>query len=100
VIEGIDEVILSKRKHITLTVQPGGKTVLRAPLRAKEGTLRAFVETQGEWISRARQRMASLPQPPKPYRFVEGEEILYMGARYPLHLVEKQKSGLVFKEGQ
>lgn len=99
-IEGIDEVILSKRKHITLTVQPGGKTVLRAPLRAKEGTLRAFVEAQGEWISRARQRMASLPQPPKPYRFVEGEEILYMGARYPLHLVEKQKSGLVFKEGQ
>ncbi|HSN95337.1 MAG TPA: SprT family zinc-dependent metalloprotease [Anaerolineaceae bacterium] len=98
-IEGIDEVILSKRKHITLTIQPGGKTVLRAPLRSKEGTLRAFVEAQAEWISRARQRMAKLPQAPKPYRFVEGEEILYMGARYPLHIVEKQKSGLVFTEG-
>ena len=98
-IEGIDEVIYSKRKHITLTVQAGGRTVLRAPLRAKEGTLRSFVEAHGEWITRARRRMSSLPEPPKPYRFVEGEEILYMGARYPLHLVEKQKSGLVFKEG-
>jgi predicted metal-dependent hydrolase len=100
VIEGVDEVIFSKRKRITLTVQAGGRTVLRAPLRAKEGTLRAFVEAQGEWITRARRRMASLPEPPKPYRFVEGEEILYMGARYPLHLVEKQSGGLAFKEGQ
>lgn len=99
-IEGVDEVIFSKRKHITLTVQPGGRTVLRAPLRAKEGTLRAFVESQGDWITRARRRMASLPEPPKLYRFVEGEEILYMGARYPLQLVEKQKAGLAFKQGQ
>lgn len=99
-IEGIDEVILSKRKRITLTVQPGGRTILRAPLRAKESTLRAFVEAQGEWIARARQRMKRLPEPPQPYRFVEGEAILYMGARYPLSLVEKQKTGLVFKEGQ
>ncbi len=98
-IEGVDEIIFSKRKRITLTVQPGGKTVLRAPLRAKEGTLRAFVEAQADWITRAQRRMASLPLPPKPYRFEEGEEILYMGARYPLHLVEKQKSGLTFKEG-
>ena len=98
-IEGVDEVIFSKRKRITLTVQPGGKTVLRAPLRAKEGTLRAFVETQAEWITRAQRRMANIPLPPKPYRFFEGEEILFMGARYPLHLVEKQKAGLVFKEG-
>jgi len=100
VIEGIDEIILSKRKRITLTVQPGGKTVLRAPLRSKEGTLRAFVEAQGEWIARAQKRMASLPEPPKPYRFVEGEALLYMGVRYPLHLVEKQKAGLVFVEGE
>ncbi|MEA4812368.1 MAG: SprT family zinc-dependent metalloprotease [Anaerolineaceae bacterium] len=99
-IDGIDELIYSKRKCLTLTVVPGGKTVLRVPLKTKEALIEAFLKAHEVWIVRARQRMASLPPPPAPYQFAHGEQLLYLGKLYPLAVVEKQPGGLAFLAGQ
>lgn len=90
------EVIYSRRKRLAISVLAGGRVVVRAPLGTSKVHIRAFLREQSGWIAQAQENMRRLPAPPPPYRFVEGEALLFQGRRYPLHLVEKHGSGLGF----
>ncbi len=90
-----DEIVYSRRKSLQISVLPGGKVVVRAPLRTSQAQIAAFLEDKAGWIDRARRKMHS-EAPQTAYRFAEGEPIWYLGRAYPLHLVEKAPGGLVF----
>lgn len=82
--QGIDELIFSRRRRITLAVQPGGRVILRAPLGTSEAAIRSFLEANAVWLENARRKMARLPVPPAPYKYTEGEPLLYLGQELPL----------------
>lgn len=82
--QGVDELIFSRRRRITVAVQPGGLVILRAPLGTSEAAIRSFLEANAVWLENARRKMARLPVPPAPYKYTEGESLLYMGQELSL----------------
>lgn len=58
--------IRSRRKTISMEVQPGGDVVVRAPLRAPLSQVEAFVQSRAAWANKYRARMLSRP-PVKEY---------------------------------
>ena len=46
----VDEIIRSKRRTIAIIVHRDGKVVVRAPLKASERLIRAFIESKSGWI--------------------------------------------------
>jgi predicted metal-dependent hydrolase len=94
-----DEIIFSKRKRLALSVLPGGKVVVRAPLKTRSSTIEHFISANQLWIASAKSKMSAIP-PPTVYRFAEGESLWYLGKAYPLHLIPKVKGGLTFEPGK
>jgi predicted metal-dependent hydrolase len=93
----IDRLVHSRRKTIALVIERDGSLTVRAPLHMTEAHIRSFVESHAEWIAKnqARARVA-LPSSPK--RYAEGETFLFLGQSYPLTIVPRQRTPLVFKE--
>ena len=58
--------IRSRRKTISMEVQPGGDVVVRAPLHARISQVEAFVQSRAAWANKHRARMLSRP-PVKEY---------------------------------
>lgn len=85
--QGVDEVIYSKRKRITLAVLPGGWVQVRAPLGTSNAAIEAFVTAHRSWLEKARQKMAKVQAPVAPYAYLEGELIRYLGENLPLRLL-------------
>ena len=95
-----DEVIFTRRKTIAVSVFPGGKVVVRAPLHASPAVVERFLREKAEWIRAAQAKMRQTPPRAPAYRFEEGELLWYLGEQYPLHLVEKVPGGLSFVKGK
>jgi predicted metal-dependent hydrolase len=91
----IDRLVRSRRKTIALVIERDGNLTVRAPLKMAEVRIHAFVETHADWIKKNQAKVrGSLPVSPK--RFVEGEKFLYLGQSYPLFIVPRQRTALVF----
>ncbi len=85
--------IRSRRRTIALIVQDDGALVVRAPLRAPDEVIRAFVARKADWIrkqqARARRLAAAVAR-----EYVEGETFLYLGQAYPLKIVPPRRPAL------
>ena len=65
------QILRSKRKTISIQIQPDGAILVRCPLRMRQKDILSFVESKGDWIS------AHLPKGPVLPKFTEEElEIL------------------------
>ena len=95
-----DEVIYSRRKTISVTVFPGGKVVIRAPLHASPAAVERFLREKADWIRTAQEKMRLTPPRGKTYQFEEGEWIWFLGEQYPLRLLDRVPRGLAFVKGQ
>lgn len=56
-----DQIIRSKRKTVSLTVDSSGRLIVRAPLRCSEARILAFIEKKSAWILK-HQAKKSVPQ--------------------------------------
>jgi predicted metal-dependent hydrolase len=91
----IDRLVRSRRKTVALVVERDGSLTVRAPLRMAEMRIRTFVESHTDWIVKT-QAKARVALPPSPKRYTEGETFLFLGKAYPLTIVPRQRSALVF----
>lgn len=84
----IDQIIRTKRRTLTLIVDREGKLIVRAPTRAREDAIHAFVQEKARWIraKQERARRRNLRFAAKAY--VDGEEFLYLGEPYRLEVVD------------
>ena len=89
----IHKLVRSKRKTLSLIVEPDGTLTVRAPLRMKEADIRGFVEGKKGWIKR--KQAQALKDAVAPRQYVDGETFLYLGNHYPLRIVPDQKPALV-----
>lgn len=90
----IDQIIRSRRKTIALIIQPDGRLVVRAPLRASNQAIYQFVAQKAGWIKTKQAQIKSLPPPPAPKKYADGEEFWYLGQRYPLEIVKATRPPL------
>ncbi|MBI5933840.1 MAG: M48 family metallopeptidase [Chloroflexi bacterium] len=87
----IDQLIRTKRKSIALIVQRDGSLIVRAPLRASEKQIQAFVTKKASWIL-SKQKLVKAVYPPfVPREYVNGEGFWYLGKIHKLEIVETQR---------
>jgi predicted metal-dependent hydrolase len=95
----VDQIIRSKRKTLALIVRTDGSVLVRAPLRTPKSVIQAFVAKNKGWIEiKQAQVLATLPLPTREY--VSGQTFPYLGASYPLDIVEGQRDALLLDTGK
>jgi predicted metal-dependent hydrolase len=90
----IDEIIRTKRKSIALIVERDGRLVVRAPRRASQEIIHAFVNEKENWIIKKQAEFKSAYPKFAPKEFSEGEEFWYLGKLYPLAFGENHRPPL------
>lgn len=95
-----DEIIYSRRKSLAITILPGGRVVVRAPLHANPARITAFLQEKSSWIDQARAKMLNVEAQAEPYRYEEGRPIWFLGRQYLLRIVSRVKGGLIFDPDQ
>lgn len=93
---GAFELIRSQRRSLSLEVYPGGRVVVRAPLRLADHHIRAFVQNKWPWVEKKLQQQQQLAQP-KP-RFAPSEHFAYLGHFYALVLCEPHQPSYLNKD--
>jgi predicted metal-dependent hydrolase len=88
------EIFHSKRKTIALIVQPDGRLVVRAPLRATQRQIEEIVNAKAGWIKKVQKKMIEQAEQFSPCQFTPGEEFPYLGSLYPLEIVERARPAL------
>jgi predicted metal-dependent hydrolase len=89
----IDKLVRSKRKTLSLIIEPDGTLTVRAPLRMKEADIRDFIEIKKDWIKR--KQAQALKDAPVPHNYIDGEKFWYLGEEIPLCIIQGDKPALV-----
>jgi len=91
----IDQIIRTKRKTFAIIIQSDGRLVVRAPLRATNRQIIAFVDQHAGWIQQKQAEVSSRNMKSQAKNFRDGEKFLFLGKEYPLILVDNQKQPLL-----
>jgi len=76
----------SPRKRLSITVEPTGCVVVKAPEQATSEAVLVQVRRRAGWIIRQRDRFAAFGPVMPPKRYVNGETHRYLGRQYRLRL--------------
>jgi predicted metal-dependent hydrolase len=80
---GIEYILYrTKRRTLSLEIDPQGQAVVRAPLKMPDHVIYAFVSSKQHWIERKREqvRLAEI----KPRQYLEGELFPFLGLQYAI----------------
>lgn len=94
----IDKIIRTKRRSIALIIQQDGSLLVRAPIRASDRTIRAFVEKKAGWIQSKQALVKSVYPQAVEKKYVNGESFWYLGILYPLEIVDRANQPIEFHE--
>lgn len=78
----------SPRRRMTITVEPSGDVVVKAPSEATLETVLDHLRRRAGWIIRQRDRFATFGPAMPPKRYVSGETHRYLGRQYRLRITE------------
>ncbi len=93
----IDRLVRSKRRTLALQIDAGGRLIVRAPQRMPLRDIERHVQARADWIRKHQQHFRARPAPEHHYR--PGERFSYLGAEYPLALVETARPALALIDG-
>jgi predicted metal-dependent hydrolase len=87
-----DEIIRSRRKTLSISIDSFGRLIVRAPIRFDEERIFAFLKEKESWILRkqAERKGAGMDLPPDN---LDGYEFLLLGKKTKIQLVEGTKVG-------
>jgi predicted metal-dependent hydrolase len=91
------QVIYSKRKTITLTVERDRSIVVRAPIGTPEEKIRHAIEAKKLWLYEKINHQQKYPPQPARKEFVTGETIFYLGRNYRLEITDDDAPGVRFQ---
>ena len=85
-----DEIIRSRRKSLTITVNSFGRLIVRAPLHYSEQRIYAFLQEKEGWIVRkiAEKKGAGIELPPEN---LNGYGLLLLGKKCKIYVVDTPK---------
>ncbi|MBE7086435.1 MAG: M48 family metallopeptidase [Clostridiales bacterium] len=87
-----DEIIRSRRRTLSISIDSFGRLIVRAPIRFDEERIFAFLKEKESWILRkqAERKGAGMDLPPDN---LDGYEFLLLGKKTKIQLVEGTKVG-------
>ncbi len=89
----------SDRKTASIYIERDGRISVLAPRAWTDIQIERVLERKRPWIYRGLAEWEDLNTARVTREFVNGEGFLYFGSTYRLHLIEKQKDPIVFKNG-
>ena len=92
----IDKLIRSKRRSIGLEISDKGELIIRAPRLASRRSIERAVESRKKWIEEKQRMVKKKNSLYKPKSFIEGEDFLFLGGKYKLHIVNGVDEKLKF----
>lgn len=92
----INKLVRSRRKTLSLIVEPDGTLTVRAPLRMKEADIRGFIEQKKDWIKRKQVKAREEALPVRLY--MDEERFWYLGKEVPLRIVPDGNPALVMEK--
>lgn len=72
------QLLRTKRRTVSVSIDPSGKLTVRAPLKLPEAQIEAYLDEKSEWIDSKIKLAQSLPQYPD-LSVEEGSQIYYLG---------------------
>jgi hypothetical protein len=94
----IDRIIRSRRRTIALIIEPDGRLIVRAPYLVSEREIKKLVRSKQGWIARKRKEAQSQSLIRSRRSFADGERFWYLGATYPLKIVDELNPPLVLSQ--
>ena len=89
----IDELVRSKRKTLSVSVNSLGKVTVRAPMRATQEQIERFVATHAQWIEK-KKSVAKASGVQLPENGLAGYKLLLLGDSYELRLYAQTRVAL------
>lgn len=93
----IDKLIRSRRRSIGLMINANAELIVRAPLHTPVHEIERLVSQKERWIN-DKQEIFRKRQPKAPKQFIEGEEFVVLGNKYPLRFVEDLPKAIVLED--
>lgn len=86
------EIIRSKRKTLSISIDPFGRLTVRAPMRCEQERIDSFLREKEAWILRkqAERRGTGIELPPED---LDGYEFLILGKRCKIVCIDENKIG-------
>ena len=91
----IDELIRSHRKTIGLQITKDARLIVRAPFFASEDLIHKLVHRKESWIKDKQEYFKQRQEKVSVRNFSPGEEFLFLGQSYSLHLAEDLPKAVV-----
>ena len=89
-------VVKSRRKSLSIAIQPDGNLLVKAPLLMSDGEILKWVKTKTSWIIRQRAKVLEQQEENPPKQYVSGEHFWYMGQEYELDVrISAGRAGMV-----
>ena len=77
-------VILSRRRSISIIVLPDKSVTVRAPLKASLKSIERFVQSKSVWIKKHLNSKPGIKLANKDKRYIDGEVFMFLGKEYKL----------------
>jgi len=90
------QVVYSRRKSLSLTVERDASVVVRAPEGTSEDLVRRAVEARKLWLFQKVSHKQKYQTRPQRKEFVSGETILYLGRNYRLEVTSEDLERIEF----
>jgi len=84
----------NRKKTLAINVTPASQVIVLAPGHLSREKIRTFVEKKARWIMAKQEHFKRLAVLFPEREFVSGEQILLLGRRYRLKIVEEENSRL------
>ena len=87
------QIIHSKRRTISLTIDRDGSFIVRCPIKTKDVEIYDFINKKAKWIKS--KRLDAMNSSYKPLQFKDGEKVLILGNEYEMSLIDAKKVKVV-----
>lgn len=84
--EFVVTVVTEKRKHLSITVHPDLRIIVKAPVGIKLEEIEKRLVKRVPWIARQIEYFERFHPLPPPHRYVSGETHVYLGRQYRLRI--------------
>lgn len=86
----------SKRKTLSIAIQPDGNLLVKAPLGLSDGEILKWIKSKTGWIIRQREKVLEQQNSNPPKRYRTGEKVSYLGCEYELEVrISEGRAGMV-----
>jgi predicted metal-dependent hydrolase len=79
-----DQIIYSKRKTLSLTIDSYGRLIVKAPTNARRCTIDHFIQQKQGWITKKQEDVRNSAPPVSALQLTNGEKVPYLGKLYTL----------------